>query len=153
MCPGSTNLVYGDPLPNGDEVSRFCRPCQYDHVLDEPMAIAFMRRENEPDLSVNHLQFFVGQGRTDAVNCIRRELEGYFTLGKTGGIVVFNVAKAKAAAQKRGFDIRIIYTPEFPLKPSHSSVLDLPADHKDELKVAAAIMRLITQADTYPAVV
>ena len=115
------------------------------------MAIAFMRRENELDLSVNHLQFFVGQSRTDAVNCIRRELKGYLRLGKTGRIVVVNVSKAKAAAQKRGFSIRIIYTPEFPLKPSHSSVVDLPTDHKDELKVAAAITRLVTQADTYPA--
>ena len=147
MCPGSTNLVSGDPLPNGDEVSRFCRPHQYDHVLDEPMALAFMRKENERDLSVNHLQFFVGQSRTEAVNCIRREFQGYFKLGKTGRLVVFNVAKAKATAQKRGFDIGIIYTPEFPLKPSHSSIVDLPADHKDELSVATAIMRLITKAD------
>ena len=52
--------------------------------------------------------------------------------------------------EKKGSDINIIYDPELPKKASHSLVVDLTPDDKDEYRVATALVRLITKADTYP---
>ena len=109
-----------------------------------------MKRNNEKDLSVNRLQFYRDHDRAGAVDCIRCEMGRNYHLKRTGRFVVFNLADAKAVAQKKGFDIGIIYTPQ-PSSPSHSSVFDLPTDYEAEVGVATAILRLITQADTYPA--
>ena len=110
-----------------------------------------MKRETEDDVSVNRLQFFLGHDRAGAVDCIRHEVRNHYKLNRNGRFVVFNVAGAKAAAQEKGFDIGIIYTPQ-PSRPSHSSIVDLPTDYDAEVRAAIAIMRLITQADTYLAI-
>ena len=70
-----------------------------------------------------------------------------------GGSWCSNVDQAKDAARERGFDISIIYAPILPDKPSHSLVANLPPDENDEYRVAAAIMRLVTKADTYPTII
>ena len=152
MYPFATDLTDGDPLPGGDEVARYCQPAEYNWELDEPAVGAFIRKKSHKGLSVNRLQFYQGQDRTGAVDCIRGEVGGYYTLRRKGRFVVFNVEQAKVAARERGFDISIIYAPILPDKPSHSSVVNLPPEEGDEYRVAAAIMRLITKADTYPAI-
>ena len=111
-----------------------------------------MRGENADDVSVNRLQFFLGCDRTGAVDCIRREVGGHLTLRQNGRFVVFNVERAKAAAQGVGCNVRIVYTPQ-PSRPSHSSIvnLPLPTDLVNKVRVATAFLRLIGQADIYPA--
>ena len=151
MYPVAANLTEGDALPDGDEVARYCRPSAYDLEQGAPTVLAFMKREAENDVSVNHLQFFRGHDRAGSVDCIRREVGGYLTLGPNGRFVAFNVARAKAVAKEKGFDVRIIYIPE-PSRPSHSSIVDLPTDPAAEVRVAAAILRLIRQTDIDPAV-
>ena len=152
MYPVANDLTVGDALPDGDEVARYCSPSRYDLEQGEPRVSAFMRKKTEKDISVNRLQYYQDQTQAGAVECIRLEVRGYLNLKPKGRFVVFNVAEAKTAAQRQGFDISIIYNPtQQPPSPSHSSIIP-PTDYNDEVRVATAIMRLITQANTYPAV-
>ena len=151
MSHVATNLVEGDPIPEGDEVARYCKPTDYDRELNQPTVLAFMKRRDENDLSVNRLQYYQGHGRAGAVDCIRCEVRTNRDLKPNGRFVVFEVAGAKVTAKKQGFDIRVSYTPK-PSSPSHTSIFDLPTDYDAEVRVAAAIMRLITSNDIYPAV-
>ena len=151
MYPVATDLADGDSLPDADEVARYCKPNDYDLEQGQPAVSAFMKRKTEIDVSVNRLQFFQCHTRKGAVGCIRLEVKKHYKLKRNGRFVVFNVADAKAVAQKKGFNINMVYTP-LPGRPSHTSMIDLPQDYDDEVRVAAAIMRLITQADTYEAV-
>ena len=152
MSPLATDLTDGDPLPGGDEVARYCQPAEYNRELDEPAVGAFIRKKSHKGLSVNRLQLYIGQDRTGAVNCIRNEVGGYYQLRRNGRLLVFNVDRAKVAARGKGFDIDIIYAPILPDQPSHSLVIDLPTDEPDEYRVAAAILRLVTKDDIYPAI-
>lgn len=148
----ATDLTSGDPLPDADEVARYCKPTDYDHEADAPQVSAFIRGPEEDDLSVKRLQFFLGQGRKGAVGCIRDEaVNAGYTLRQSGRFVVFGVSAAKAAALEEGCEISITYTPR-PSYPSHSSVFGLPSDYADAVMVAAALVNLITQSDVYPAV-
>ena len=151
MYPVAADLVDGDALPDGDEVTRYCKPSAYDLERSQPTFLAFMKRSTENDLSINRLHSFRGHDRAGAVDCIRSEVRSHYELKPHGRFVVFNVTGAKSAAQKKGFDIGIIYTPRRS-SPSHSSIVDLPTDYDAEIRVATAFLRLITQADIYPAV-
>ena len=148
------DLDCGDPLLDSDDVSRYCRPKDYDRRLCEPKVSAFQRkRPSEPDLSINRLQFFGLQDRSSAVERIRQEFKAFcYGLDRKGRFVVFNVGKAKAAAQNvGGYDLVFQYTPNPPMW-SHSSIFGLPEDPSEERVVATALKRLITRTDTYHAV-
>ncbi len=147
-------LNFGDLLLDSDDVSRYCQPRDYDPRLCEPKVSAFQRRRSEPDLSINRLQFFGLQDRSNAVERIRQEFRAIdYGLSPKGRFVVFNVGKAKAAAQGVGsYDLVFQYTPNPPMW-SHSSILDLPKDPYEERVVATALKRLITRTDTYHAVI
>ena len=159
MYPYATDLVEGDSLPDEDEVARYCSPSRCDASTHEPTVSAFIRGPNEDDLSVRRLQFYVGRSRPDAVDCIRQEFEdAKYELKKDGRFAVFGVAAAKAVAAKRTCTIDIIYTPRESY-PSHSSVIGLPAAPPDvpiqyayAVRVATALLRLITKDDIYEAV-
>ena len=152
MYPVATDCADGDPLPGVDEVARYCPPSGYDRDLDEPLVGAFIRGPTQNDLSCYRLQFYQGRDRTGAVHCIRTALKELpYGLKPTGRFVVFNVEQAKVAARDIGFDIDVIYTPK-PWLPSHSSVVNLPADANDEFRVATALWRLINRSDVYPGV-
>ena len=152
MYPFATDLVEGDPLPDEDEVARYCKPTDYDHETRSPNVAAFIRRSGEDDLSVNRLQFFHDRDREGAVDCIRKEFTAYtYELKPSGRFVVFGVSVAKNAALKRGCKISIVYTPK-PSRPSHSSIFGLPENYDNEVRAAAALVRMVTQADTYRAV-
>ena len=88
------------------------------------------------------------------MDCIRPEVERRLTLKRNGRFAVVDVGQAKGAAQGKGYTLSIIYTPEQG-GPSHSSVVGLPDDHKEEVevRVATALMRLVTHEDVYPALV
>jgi hypothetical protein len=145
---GATDLEYGDALPDGDEVARYCKPSALDQDSKFPTFLAFMRRENEDGISVNRLQYFRGLDRTGAISYIRPEVERHYEIKPTGRFLALNVLEAKSAAQGIGFDIGIIYTPR-ESSPSHSSIVDLPEDYVAEVRVATAILRLISQVDIY----
>jgi hypothetical protein len=158
LYPHATDLSDGDPLPDEDEVARYCSPSRCDAITHEPTVSAFIRGPNEDDLSVRRLQFYVGRSRSDAVACIRQEFENAkYKLKKDGRFAVFGVSAAQTAAAKRACTIDIVYTPEEPY-PSHSSVLGLPAapdvpiQYAYAVRVATALMRLLTKDDIYEAV-
>lgn len=151
LYPVATDLTEGDPLPGGDEVARYCKPNDYDLAEDKPRVTAFIRRETEDDISVNRLQFFLGHGRVGSVDCIRSEVGKHYELRRNGRFVVLNVTSAKTAAHSKGFTIDIIYTPK-PSRPSHSSIVNLPTGYVQEVRLATALLRLITNSDTYQAV-
>ena len=149
MFPTATDLAEGDPLPDDDEIARYCKPSEYDHNNHSPKVGAFVRRPNEDDLSVNRLQFFSGRSREGAVDCVQREVGSRFGLKPTGRFVVLGVVAIKIAVLKRGCGVAIIYTPK-PCRPSHSSMIfELPEGYDDEVKVATALVRLVTQDNTY----
>ena len=112
-----------------------------------------MKRQGEADVSINWLQFYQGRDRKAMVDCIRREVGKCYGLKPSGQFAVFGIDKAKAAAQEVGFGIQVVYTPKPPSRPSHSSIIDLPTDYDDEVKVATAILRLIDENTLYPGVV
>ena len=151
MYPVATDLSNGDKLPSSDEVARYCKPSEYDLGADMPMVGAFLRRQGEPDLSVDRLQFFQGANGSSVVDSIRAEVGYHYQLKPNGRFVVLNVGNVQSAAKQKGFDVNIIYTPK-PLRPSHSSIVDLPPTRKEEWEIAAAFLRLVTPADIYPAV-
>ena len=153
MCPIASDLADGDSLPGGDEVARYCPPGKYDQESDVPAVGAFIQDPDGKGLSVNRLQYYQDENRTGAVDRIRAEVRGYYCVRERGRFVVFNVARAKDAAREKGSDINIIYDPELPKKSSHSLVVDLTPDGKDEYRVATALVRLITKADTYPGII
>ena len=153
MFPFATDLVEGDPLPDGDEIARYCSPGVWEKETHEPQVTAFMRKPDEDDLSVNRLQYYRGQSRSGAVGCIRDETGAYYKLKKSGHFVVFSVSAAKAAALNKGCGIDVIYTLKTS-KPSHSSIFGLPEpeDYEGKVRVATALARLVKQDDIYEAV-
>ena len=151
MYPAATDLSSGDRLPSSDDITRYCKPSEYDHSANMPMVGAFLRRQGEPDLSVNRLQFFQGANKSSSVDCIRAEVGTHYQLRRNGRFVVLNVGGVQSAAKQKGYDVNVIYTPE-PVRPSHSSIVDIPSTPKEEFEIAAAFLRLVTAADVYPAV-
>ena len=151
MSPVATDLVEGEALPDGDEVARYCKPSTYNRDLGEPTHLAFMRRPDEGDLSVNRLQFFLGLPRPNAVDLIRIEVSQHTELRRNGRFVTLNVGDAKSIGEKLGVDIGVIYTPKS-CRPSHSSIVGLPTDYDEEVRLATALVRLITQDDIYEAI-
>lgn len=152
MCPVANDLIEGDALPDGDEIARYCKPSAYDSTRNEPSHLAFLDGDDAKDVSVNRLQHFPNHDRTGAVNCIRREVGAYYKLRPNGRFLVLNVADAKKATQRRGLNVTIIYTPKF-FRSSHASIGPLPTDYAERVKLAVALVRLITPVDTYPGVV
>ena len=143
----------GEPLLDDDEASRYCQPTHYDRDRHEPKIGAFQRKASQADVSINRLQYFQLSDRLNAIDCIRQEfLADNYDLKKNGGFVVFNVGAAKAAALAIGHKLVFKYTPHPPIY-SHSSIFMFPEDPREGRVVATAIKRLITKADTYPAIV
>ena len=120
--------------------------------MAEPTIFAFVQRQSEPDVSVNHMEFYLGyvaKSRTEAISYIRREMKGYpFKVTKCGRFLVINVSAIKAVALEECYDIDIIFTPEPAkppkgAKPSHSSIFGLPIELVDEVGAAADMLRAI----------
>ena len=152
----ATDLAKCDPLPDENDVVRYCKPSDFDSDTRELLYSAFTRKRGESDLSVNRLQFFCTPDRGSAVDCVRQEFkaDGY-DLKPNGRFVVFGVYEVKAAALETGHKVKIIFTPK-PSRPSHTSIFGLPSalpeDRGEQVRVAIAFLRLITPANTYQAV-
>ena len=142
-----------DSLLDSDDVSRYCRPSDYDRTRCEPKVGAFQRRPSEVDASVNRIQHFQLPDAASAIVRIREEfLAKSYDLKPNGRFVVFNVGKAKHAAIKAGnYKLVFKYTPDPPIL-SHSSIFNFPDDPNEERTIAIAIKRLVTRFDIYYAV-
>lgn len=161
MFPFATDLAIGDPLLDGDEIARYCSPSRFDRQANKPKLSAFVRKEGQDDLSVNRLQFYVGADRAGSIACIRQEYEAdCYKLERNGRFVVLNVSVAKSAALEAECGIDIVYTPDPPYF-SHSSINGLPDPpptsvsddgYLEELKVAFALVALVTQNDIFLAI-
>lgn len=154
MCPSeTTNLLgKGDPLPDEDEISRYCPPWTFDKRNDLPSFKAFRRKPREEDLSVNHLQYYSDLTRTEAVDQIRHEMGQYYDLEPGSRFVVLSVGKVKESLRSVKIDPSVVFTPEPDKgKFSHSSIFGLPP-RGDQLERDAAISlaRLVTPGDVYP---
>ena len=149
MSPKS-NLKSGDLLPDTDDVSRYCKPNDYDRRLREPKLAAFQRRSpSEENLSINRLQYFGLKSIEGAIGCVRDEfLAKEFGLSKNGRFVVFNVGSAKRAIRKGGYNLKFIFDPVPPIY-SHSSICDIPHDSLVEREIATALKRLIKISHTF----
>ena len=154
-----TKLVDGDELPDGDTVSRYCKPSTYDLKLGEPKVGAFQLSENErqddcPALSVNRLQYFPPQSVASAVDCVRQEFKDYcFKTRRNGRFIAFNVEDTKkAVSHHRNYQLVFRYTPDPPMC-SHSLMYGMPKDRNEERVVATAIKRHITTLHTAKAVI
>ena len=149
---------YGDPIPDDEEVSRYCQPSHFDRQRDEPKALAFTRRVSEDDASANRLQYYMlrtAKSRDEAVEFIRCEVRPHISLRRNGRFLVMNVGAIKKAAAKKGYPLDVLYTPDHDQgKPSHSSIFGVPARVDDEMAAAVAILRaircMITPGDIYP---
>lgn len=158
MCPAADDLAHGDPLPDCDEVARYCTPGRYNRSEQKPRPTAFLWRRDkhgkpETDLSVYRLQHYDEPDNASALDLIRTEGARGLTLDKNGRFVMLNVGRAKAAAQSEGVSVDVIYTPrQEPLQPSHSSIMPRPTDYEEELRLATALSLLITRDDTFDAI-
>ena len=139
----------GDPLPDDDHVSRYCKPSSVGaHGL--PLASAFRLRASESSLSVNWLEALGAGSTSDAVAQVRALFRARgFALRANGRFAVLNVGAAKAVVrQELGLSLRIDHDPR-PDDPSHAAITGFPAD---DLAIAVELTALVSQQDTYPAI-
>ena len=154
MFPHS-KLNDGDPLPDTDDVSRYCSTNNYDRARKEPKVGAFQLSEAEkkklnPDLSVNRIQHFQVQSVERAVECIRQEFLTFgYRLSKKGRFIVFNVGDARAVGLQAGnYDLVFKYSPNPPYY-SHSSIFNVPVDPNEERVFATGMKRLLKISHTF----
>lgn len=139
----------GDPLPDDDHVSRYCKPSSVGaHGL--PLASAFRLRASEGSLSVNWLEALGAATTEGAIVQVRALfLAMGFGLRANGRFAVLNVGAAKAVVREElGESLRIEHDPR-PDDRSHAAVTGYLAD---DLAVAVELTALVSQEDTYPAI-
>ena len=139
----------GDPLPDDDHVSRYCKPSSVG-AHGFPLASAFRLRASESSLSVNWLEALGAATTDDAVAQVRALfLASGFGLRANGRFAVLNVGAAKAAIREElGQSLRIDHDPR-PNDQPHAAISGFPAD---DLAVAVELTALVSQEDTYPAI-
>ena len=149
----------GDLLPDGDHVSRYCKPSHFDRASSRPKTGAFQRQDRRSDLgivakeqylSVNWLEFFGAVDREAAIEYVREAfLDKGYGLRPNGRFLVLNVGAAKfAASEADGAELSFTHMPR-PDDDSHSAILGLP---DDDLDVAVELKLLVTDADILPAI-
>ena len=145
-----------NPLPDTDDVSTYCSKTRYDSEADMPELRAFQKDPRKPDVSGNRLQHYQVPSRELQMDRVRAEVKGYLHVTENGRFIVLNVGGAKAVAQAAGWPIDFKYTPEWPEKPSHVSILGLPDAEQDKQRsVASALQALVIRTkpeSVYPGV-
>ena len=141
--------MQGDPLPDDDHVSRYCKPSSVG-ANGSPLAGAFRLRASESSLSVNWLEALGAEITDEALAQVRALfLARGFALSANGRFAVLNVGAAKAVVREElGFLLRFDHDP-LPNDPSHAANSGFPAD---DLAVAVELTALASQEDTYPAI-
>ena len=147
----AARLSPSDPLPDTDDVARYCTPTKYDQENDEPLVTAFFPKGDPLEVSVFRLQHYRVRTELQAVNRIRAEIKSndLLKLSHEGRFVVLKVSDIEKKAEEVGEKVRVIYTPDFQAGAvSHSSVRPRPSC--DRMEFATAMLRLVTRVHTYP---
>ncbi len=142
-------MASDNQLPDGDHVSRYCKPTQLEDEL--PMVAAFTRRQREDYLSVNWLEHF---GERDPLATVQRVREAFrdkpYRVAKNARFALLNVAAAKTAVNARlNISLRVEHIP-WDNDPSHSGILGYAV--ADDFAVAAQLRALVGRQDMHPAV-
>lgn len=136
----------GDPLPDQDHISRYCRPSTIDQGTLQ--AGAFTPRSGEDYLSVNWLEHFEAPNLPTAVDRMRAVVAQSLDLRPNGRFVVLNIGEAKRAViRDAGFSLRIEHMPA-ESDASHAAMLGVDAH---PVKIATELIALISSDDIYPA--
>ena len=139
----------GDPLPDADHVSRYCKPSA---VASDglPKVAAFLPRDDEGHLSVNWLEYLDCPDLGTAVESVRStfQAKGY-GLRPTGRFAVLEVGAVKtAAAEGLGRRLRIHHLP-LEDDRSHAGILGYTIE---DLAVAVELRALVRREHVHPAV-
>ena len=136
----------GDPLPDQDHISRYCRPSTIDQGMLQ--AGAFAPRSGEDYLSVNWLEHFGAPTLPAAVDRMRTVVSQSLDLRPNGRFVVLNVGEAKRAViRDAALSIRIEHMPS-ESDASHAAMIGVEAH---PVKIATELIALISSEDIYPA--
>ena len=137
-------------LPDGDHVSRYCKPSAVDE-RGLPLSAAFLPKQGEEYLSVNWLEYFRALGLTAAVDQVRHVFRNKnYRLRPKGRFAVVNVGAAKTAVHEgRDKSLIINHLPVYDDK-SHSGIIGYNAD---DLAVAVELNALVTSLDVHPAII
>lgn len=138
------------PLPDGDHVSRYCKPS----AVDEgglPLTAAFLPKQGEEYLSVNWLEYFRAQDLTAAADQVRQVFRNKnYRLRPKGRFAVLEVGVAKTAVHEAtGKNLRVSHLPVSD-DESHSGIIGYNAD---DLAVAVELKVLVTSSDVHPAII
>lgn len=138
------------PLPDGDHVSRYCKPSAVDeHGL--PLTTAFLPKQGEEYLSVNWLEYFRDMNVTVAVDRVRDVFRNKnYRLRPKGRFAVLNVGAAKTAVHEgTGNSLSVNHLPVND-DQSHSGIIGYNAD---DLAVAVELKVLVTSLQVHPAII
>ena len=135
-------------LSDDHHVVRYVKPSLVDNETVD--GSAFLRRTDEPTLSVNWLEAFVADDRETQVNEVRCLIR--LKLSRNGRFAQLNVGKTKQYVAKNIKEIGISHDPlcstdKFSADPSHAQVTGLPEGDSDE---AMLIGDLIAECVTQP---
>ncbi len=138
----------GAPLPNDDQISRYCKPSSVEDGL--PLAAAFIPKQSADHLSVNWLEYFGATNLSAAVERVREVFrnKGY-GLRPNGRFAVLNVGAAKMAvygAMQRPLSIEHLPLPD---DNSHAGIFGYSSE---DLTVAVELATLVGSKDVHPAV-
>ena len=136
----------GAPIPNSDNVIRWCTTTRVDQVTSWPKVEAFYLREGEDYLSFNWIEFF-DSDRVTAVNALRDCPPFGITIG--GRFAVLNVgALIESIIEGGGLSPSVQFCPE-PDNPSHVAVAwdDMLENHH---MVAVELLALVNSGDIFP---
>ena len=138
----------GDPLPDSDYVSRYCRPGTIEQGRAGPDA--FMPRIGEQYLSVNWLEVFDAVDIATAVELMRAVVSRSVDLRPNGRLVALSVGDAKRGIRASvALALRIEHFPTA-VDQSHSAIFMPPENY---VALAVELATLGESEDTYPAVV
>lgn len=133
----------GDPLPDRDHISRYCKPKTAPD--GQPTGASFMLGRNDDFLSVNWLEYFGDIGREAQLARIRRHIP--LTLAATGTLALLNVGKTvEYVHTNSGIQTLAVLHEPTPEDASHSGIHGYK--HEDDL-VADLIAG--TVQEIYPA--
>ena len=121
MAPYATDLAPSDPLPDSDDIARYCRPMS---LKDGQVTfLSFMNGENPIDISVNRIQFYQDHDESEAIAFIVQEMKAYpLGISNNGVYAMLNVAWAISISAAIGIPVKILYTPKS-ADSSHCSII------------------------------
>ena len=137
----------GDPLPESDHVSRYCRPRMLEHGRPKPNA--FLLRPGEDHLSVHWLEFFGATSHALAVEQVRATMtDTGFSLARNGCFAVLQVGGAKQLVRDRlSLDLAVEHMP-IDNDPAHAGIRGYAEADRE---VAAYLAELVADDDIHPA--